>query len=101
MATVMPLTEDCVVKPDFEGLWEKKTQKYNSEDFYKNQYKFPEVFKSKAEKELFLKTLDKLKKSAIKDQVVAGRKFEGTAFKSNPKVIHFKASRSACCRRAA
>jgi hypothetical protein len=37
-----------------------------------------------------LKSLDKLKKSAVREQVVAGRKFVGTSFKSQPKVIHFK-----------
>jgi hypothetical protein len=38
--------------------------------------------------------LEKLKKSAIREQVVAGRKFVGTSFKSQPKVIHFKVKSS-------
>ena len=39
---------------------------------------------------MYLKSLDKLKKSAVKDQVVAGRKFAGISFKSQPKIVHFK-----------
>lgn len=34
--------------------------------------------------------MDKLKKSAVREQVVAGRKFTGVSFRSNPKIIHFK-----------
>ncbi len=37
-----------------------------------------------------MKTLDQLKKSAVREQVVAGRKFSGVSFKSNPTVVHFK-----------
>ena len=37
-----------------------------------------------------MKSLEKLKKSAIKDQVAAGKKFKGVAFKSQPKIIQFK-----------
>jgi hypothetical protein len=39
--------------------------------------------------------MDKLKKSSVKDQVVAGRKFVGISFKSQPKVIHFKVNKKA------
>lgn len=41
-------------------------------------------------KELYLKSLDKLKKSAVREQVAAGKKFKGVAFKSQPRVIEFK-----------
>lgn len=34
--------------------------------------------------------MDKLKKSAVKDQIVAGRKFTGVSFKSQPRIVHFK-----------
>ena len=37
-----------------------------------------------------MKTLEKLKKSAVRDQIVAGRKFNGVSFKSQPRQIHFK-----------
>ncbi len=40
--------------------------------------------------DLYIKTLDQLKKSAVREQVVAGRKFSGVSFKSNPKLVHFK-----------
>lgn len=82
--------EDCLVKPEFEGLWDSKPKKYDANDFYKKQVKFPTCFKSKTEKDLYIKTLGQLKKSAVRDQVVAGRKFNGVSFKSNPKVVHFK-----------
>ena len=41
-------------------------------------------------KDLYLKTLDKLKKSAVREQIVAGRKFTGVSFKSQPRIVHFK-----------
>jgi SSS family solute:Na+ symporter len=41
-------------------------------------------------KDIYLQTLDKLKKSAVREQVVAGRKFNGVSFKSQPRLIHFK-----------
>lgn len=37
-----------------------------------------------------MKSLDKLRKSAVQDQVAAGKKFTGVSFKSQPKVIEFK-----------
>ena len=46
--------DDYLVKPEFEGLWNKKFQKYDADDFYKNQFKFPSCFKSKAEKVLII-----------------------------------------------
>ena len=105
--------EEVVFKPEFDGLWNKQFKKYDAQDFYKTQQKFPACFKSKSEKvnfifvlklililnfkfnilflkELFLKSLDKLKKSAVREQVAAGRKFTGSSFRSQPKVIHFK-----------
>lgn len=82
--------EDVVYKPEFEGLWNKQVKKYDADDFYKMQQKFPGCFKSKSEKELFLKSLDKLKKSSVREQVAAGRKFKGSSFQSQPKIIHFK-----------
>lgn len=82
--------DENMVKPEFEGLWNKKFKKYDASDLYKMQQKFPVCFKTKAEKELYLKSLDKLKASAIKEQVVAGRKFVGTSFRSQPRIIHFK-----------
>lgn len=39
---------------------------------------------------MYLKTLDSLKKSAVKEQIVAGRKFTGVSFKSHPRIVHFK-----------
>jgi hypothetical protein len=82
--------EECLVKPEFEGLWNKQFVKYDAEELYSKKQKFPAYFKTKMEREIFTKTLDKLKQSAIKDQVVGGRKFTGVSFKSNPKIIHFK-----------
>jgi hypothetical protein len=37
-------------KPEFDGLWNKKVKTYDSEDLYKESYKYPTAFKSKAEK---------------------------------------------------
>jgi hypothetical protein len=82
--------EECLVKPEFEGLWNKQFVKYDADELYSKKQKFPAYFKTKMEREIFTKTLDKLKQSAIKDQVVGGRKFTGVSFKSNPKTIHFK-----------
>jgi hypothetical protein len=83
--------EEILIEPEFEGLWDKKTTaKYDAETFYKHQKKFPPCYKTKAEKELYLKTLENLKKSSVKDQVAAGRKFVGISFKSQPKIIEFK-----------
>jgi hypothetical protein len=82
--------EENLVKPEFEGLWNKKGKKYDSNDLYTKSHKFPTCFKTKAEKELYLKSLDKLKISAIREQVVAGRKFKGVSFRSQPRIIHFK-----------
>ncbi len=39
---------------------------------------------------MYLKTLESLKESAIKEQIVVGRKFIGVSFKSQPKIVHFK-----------
>ena len=82
--------DEVLVRPEFEGLWNKEFKKYDAEDLYKINQKFPTCFKSKTEKELYLKTLDKLKKSSVKEQVVAGRKFVGISFKSQPRIVHFK-----------
>ena len=41
-------------------------------------------------KDIYLQTLEKLKKSAVREQIVAGRKFNGVSFKSQPRLIHFK-----------
>ena len=82
--------EEVLVKPEFEGLWNKKLKNYEANDFYKIQQKFPTCFKTKAEKELYAKTLEKLKQSAVRDQIVGGKKFLGVSFKSQPKIIHFK-----------
>ena len=41
--------EEILVKPEFEGLWNKKAEKYDANDFYKAQEKFPNAFKTKAE----------------------------------------------------
>ncbi len=45
--------EDCLVKPEFEGLWNAKVKKYDAEDFYKRQVKFPTCFKTKTEQVMF------------------------------------------------
>ena len=50
---------------------------------------FPSLLAAKTQ-ELYVKTLEKLKHSVVKEQVVAGRKFVGVSFKSQPKIIHFK-----------
>jgi hypothetical protein len=42
--------EECLVKPEFEGLWNKTIKKYDADDFYKTNVKFPPCFKTKAEK---------------------------------------------------
>ena len=68
--------EETLVKPEFEGLWDKKGKKYNSSDLYTKAHKYPTCFKTKAEKELYLKSLEKLKISAVREQVVAGRRFQ-------------------------
>lgn len=39
-----------LVKPEFEGLWNKKLKAYDVDDLYKTQFKFPPSFKSKAER---------------------------------------------------
>ena len=41
--------EEVLVKPEFEGLWNKKVEKYDANDLYKAQEKFPNCFKTKAE----------------------------------------------------
>ncbi len=82
--------DDCLVKPEFEGLWNVSTKKYDADDLYKKQVKFPACFQTKAEQDLYLKSLEQLKKSAVREQVVARRKFVGVSFKSNPQIIHFK-----------
>ncbi len=108
--------EELLVKPEFEGLWNKEMKAYDVNDLYKTQFKFPPSFKTKAErvglgylsvftpggllnlalskrfKELYLKSLDKLKKSAVREQVAAGKKFKGASFKSQPRIIQFKVS---------
>ena len=38
------------MKPEFEGLWGKTVKKYDADDLYKTQVKFPACFKSKMEK---------------------------------------------------
>lgn len=78
------------MKPEYEGLWNKEFKKYDSGDLYKINQNFPPCYKTKTEKELYLRSLDKLKKSAVKDQIVAGKKFSGISFKSQPKIVHFK-----------
>ena len=42
--------EEMLVKPEFEGLWNKKLKAYDVDDLYKTQFKFPPSFKSKAER---------------------------------------------------
>ena len=39
-----------MVKPEFEGLWNKKLKHYEADNLYKIQQKFPTCFKTKAEK---------------------------------------------------
>lgn len=79
-----------LIKPEYEGLWNKEFEKYDSCDLYKINQTFSSCYKTKAEKELFIKSLEKLKENGIKDQVIAGKKFSGISFKSQPRIVHFK-----------
>jgi hypothetical protein len=82
--------EENLAKPEFEGLWNAKFEKYDANELNNKRKKFPTCFKTKMEQEIYLQTLDKLKNSKVKEQVVSGKKFKGVAFKSQPKIIHFK-----------
>lgn len=42
--------QEVLVKPEFEGLWNKELKAYNVNDLYKVNFKFPPTFKTKAEK---------------------------------------------------
>ena len=41
--------EELMVKPEFEGLWDKKFKKYDADDLYNKKQKFPTCFKTKME----------------------------------------------------
>lgn len=48
-------SDEILVKPEFEGLWNKQLKAYNAQDLYKTNFKFPTTVKTTAEKVSFFK----------------------------------------------
>lgn len=86
--------DEVIVRPDFEGIWDKKHKPYKV--VTSEQIESKPIGGSLAEKQIFKTGLEKQRQNITKNQLAAGREFKGKPFTSKPSIIHFTVSFHNC-----